>query len=81
MCEYFLLIPIDVPRFNLIEGQIKELQEVVPNTPPPPPQGWEWPKKPGQDRIKIALFGVIQAIIDAYWCSVFRFWNNVSVLL
>ena len=32
--EYFLLIPIDVPSFKLIEGQIKELQGVVPNTPP-----------------------------------------------
>ena len=46
--EYFLLIPIDVPSFKLIEGQIKELKGVVPNTPP----GWEWPKKPAQDRIK-----------------------------
>ena len=26
LCEYFLLIPIDVPSFKLIEGQIKELQ-------------------------------------------------------
>ena len=33
VCEYFLLIPIDVPSFKLIEGQIKELQVVVPNTP------------------------------------------------
>ena len=33
MCEYFLLIPIDVPCFKLIEGQIKELQGVVPNPP------------------------------------------------
>ena len=33
VCEYFLLIPIDVPSFKLIEGQIKELQGVVPNTP------------------------------------------------
>ena len=33
MCEYFLLIPIDVPSFELIEGQIKELQGVVPKTP------------------------------------------------
>ena len=24
VCEYFLLIPIDVPSFKLIEGQIKE---------------------------------------------------------
>ena len=31
--EYFLLIPIDVPSFKLIEGQIKELQGVVSNTP------------------------------------------------
>ena len=35
VCEYFLLIPIDVPSFKLIEGQIKELQGVVPNTPLP----------------------------------------------
>ena len=33
VCEYFLLRPIDVPSFKLIEGQIKELQGVVPNTP------------------------------------------------
>ena len=39
VCEYFLLIAIDVPSFNLIEGQIEELQGVVRNTPPPP--GWE----------------------------------------
>ena len=25
VCEYFLLIPIDVPSFKLIEGQLKEL--------------------------------------------------------
>ena len=49
VCEQFLLIPIDVPSFKSIEGQIKELQGVVPKTPP----GWEWPKKPGQDRVKI----------------------------
>ena len=34
VCEYFLLTPIDVPSLKLIEGQIKELQGVVPNTPP-----------------------------------------------
>ena len=34
VCEYFLLIPIDVPSFKLVEGQIKELQGVVPNNPP-----------------------------------------------
>ena len=33
VCEYFLLIPIDVTSFKLIGGQIKELQGVVPNTP------------------------------------------------
>ena len=33
VCEYFLLIPNDVPSFKLIEGQIKELQGVVPDTP------------------------------------------------
>ena len=49
MCEYFLLIPIDVPSFKLIEGQIKELQGVVPNTPSP--QGLKMTKKPGQDRV------------------------------
>ena len=30
---------------------------------------------------KIAPFGVIQAMIDTCWCSIFRFWNNVTVLL
>ena len=34
VCEYFLLIPIHVPSLKLIEGQIKELQGVVPNPPP-----------------------------------------------
>ena len=34
VCEYFSLIPIHVPSSKLIEGQIKELQGVVPNTPP-----------------------------------------------
>ena len=29
----------------------------------------------------ITLFGVIHAMIDAYCCSIFRFWNNVLVLL
>ena len=29
---FYLSIPIDVPSFKLIEGQIKELQGVVPNT-------------------------------------------------
>ena len=33
-CEYLLLIPIHVPSFKLFEGQIKELQGVVPNIPP-----------------------------------------------
>ena len=33
VCDYFLHIPIDVPSFKLIKGQIKELQGVVPNTP------------------------------------------------
>ena len=33
VCEYFLLIPIDVPSFKLIECQTKELHGVVPNTP------------------------------------------------
>ena len=48
----FLLIPIHVPSFKLIEGQIKELQGVVPKTP----QVLEWPKKPGHDRVKNVIF-------------------------
>ena len=47
VCEYFLLIPIDVLSFKVIEGQRKELQGVVPNTP-----GLRMTKKPGQDRVK-----------------------------
>ena len=31
VCEYFLLILVDIPSFKFIEGQIKELQGVVPN--------------------------------------------------
>ena len=34
VCEYFLLVPIDVPSFKLIEGQIKKLQGMIPNSPP-----------------------------------------------
>ena len=30
---------------------------------------------------RIALFGVIQAMIDAYQCCVCRFWNMVLLLL
>ena len=33
VCEYFLLIPIDVPAVKLIESQIKELQGGGTNTP------------------------------------------------
>ena len=33
VCECFLLIPIDVPSFKLIEGQIKELLAVVLDMP------------------------------------------------
>ena len=29
----------------------------------------------------VSPFGVIQAMIDAYWCSVFHFCNNALVLL
>ena len=47
VCEYFSVIPIDVPSFKLIESQIKELQGVVPNTP-----RLRMTKKPGQDRVK-----------------------------
>ena len=32
--EYFLLIPIDVPSFKSIEGQIKELQKYYTKHPP-----------------------------------------------
>ena len=52
VCEYFLLIPIHVPCFKLIEGQIKELQGVVPN----PPLGLRMTKMPGQDRVKQSYY-------------------------
>ena len=45
--EYFLLIPIDVPSSKSIEGQIKELPEVVPTPPPPPPPAENDQKSPG----------------------------------
>ena len=49
--ECFLLIPIDVPSFKVIEGQIKELQGVVPNTP----QAENDQKSPG----RIGLKGIL----------------------
>ena len=49
LCVSFLLIPIDVPSFKLIEGQIKELQGVVPNTSP---SRAENDQKARQDRVK-----------------------------
>ena len=50
VCEYFLLMPIDIPSFKLIEGQIKELQGVVPNTPPPQAENDQ--KSPGRIGLK-----------------------------
>ena len=50
VCEYFLLIPIDVPSFKLIEGQIKEVQGVVPNIPP---RDENDQKSPGRIGLKI----------------------------
>ena len=51
VCEYFLLLPIDVPSFKMIEGQINELQGVVPNT--------RWAendqKSPGRTGLKAAI--------------------------
>ena len=53
VCEYFYsFLPIDVPSFKLIEGQIKELLGVVPNTLPP---GWEWQKSPGRIGLRLLL--------------------------
>ena len=49
MCEYFLLIPIDVPSFKLIEGQIKELQGWYQT---PPPQAENDQKSPGRIGLK-----------------------------
>ena len=57
MCEYFLLIPIDVLSSKLIEGQIKELQGVVTNTPPPQAENDQ--QKPGQYRVKWSLFALL----------------------
>ena len=51
VCQYFLLIPIDVPSVKLIEGQIKELQGVVRNTPPPPP----WADNDQKSQCRIGL--------------------------
>ena len=48
VCEYFLVIPIDVPSFKLIEGQIKELQGMVPNT-----QAENDQKSPGRTGLKL----------------------------
>ena len=48
MSEYYLLIPINVPSFKLIEVQIKELQGVVPNTP----QAENDQKSPGTKGLK-----------------------------
>ena len=61
VCEYFLIIPIDVRSFKLIEGQIKDLQGVIPNTP------WlRMTKKPGQDRVMpgVHLIITIATIVE-----------------
>ena len=57
--EYFLLIPIDVPSFKLIESQIKELQGLVPNTPHPQAENDQ--KSPGGIglSLRLRLHGVI----------------------
>ena len=54
VCEYFLLIPIDVPSLKLTEGQIKELQGVISNTPPPP-RAENDQKSPGRIRLRNCL--------------------------
>ena len=56
VCEYFLLIPIDVPNFKLIEGQIKELLEVIPNIPS---QAENDQKSPGRIGLKTTNFWTI----------------------
>ena len=61
VCEYFLLIPIDVPSFKLIEGQIKELQGVVPNTPP---RAENDQKSPGRIGLNVILVWKSEFLTD-----------------
>ena len=63
----FLLIPIDVLSFKLIEGQIKELQGVVPNTPP----GLRMTKKAQAGRVK----GNEQLNLSPRWPKEVFIWN------
>ena len=74
MCEYFLVIPIDVPSFKLIEGQIKELKGVVPNTPPPPrPENDQ--KSPGRTGLRVRalntqlLFQILENVSQDFYGS------------
>ena len=55
MCEYFLLIPIDLPSFKLIEGQIKELQGVVPT-----PRAENDQKSPGRIGLRSRNIGLMK---------------------
>ena len=61
VCEYLLLIPIDVPSFKLVEGQIKELQGVVSNTSLP---RLRMTKKPWQDKVKKNIYNVKTILFD-----------------
>ena len=73
VCEYFLLISIDVPSFKLIEGQIKELQGLVSNTP----RAKNDQKSPGRIGLRFLLTSVTNGSNsdkDAYLKIISRLW-------
>ena len=61
VCGSFLLIPIDVLSFKLIKGQIKELQGVVPSTPP-----WAENDQKSSGRIGLRVTIIIFSVCELY---------------
>ena len=72
VCEYFLLIPIDVPSFKLIEDQIKKLQGMVPNTP----RAENDQKSPGRIGLNYSLGALCRFPIVGYTRTALESINN-----
>ena len=79
-CVYFLLILIDVPSLKSIEGQTKELQGVVPNTP----RAENDQKSPGRIGRRFAIFFLLwlPSLVQSFFYFIsFSNTANVSYLL